>query len=291
MKQTQNMKVTGPGAGLRPAHYQELLSRKSQSIKWFEVITENFLSTKGRPRWILEKIGEDYPLAFHGVSLSIGSPDPLDQEYLRLFKNLIKDFSPFLVSDHFCWTGLRSHNTHNLLPLSLNRKNLEYLIHRINAVQDFLGQQMLFENASAYMELTDDDIPEWEFIGEICQRSGCGLLLDINNLYVTATNFGREPSAELRKVPGFAVKQIHLAGYTDMGQYLFDTHSKAVQAPVWNLFDQFLSGGFCVPTMIEWDDEIPPLKRLEAEVDEIRKHQDQVQGLNSKAINEMVHGL
>ncbi len=258
------------GAGLRPPHYPTLLQRPSPSIEWFEIITENYLTTKGRPRWILEQIRKDYPLAFHGVSLSIGSPDPLDFCYLQLLKNLIDDFAPMLVSDHFCWTGLQSNNTHNLLPLPLSRKTIESLIPRIQTVQEFIGRPILLENASAYMQLQDDEIPEWEFIKEVSDRSGCGLLLDLNNLYVTSRNFDLNPQQVLSMVPTHRVQQIHLAGHTDMGAYLFDTHSKPVQDPVWDLYEQWLQGQRLVPTMIEWDDEIPSLETLELEVNKIK---------------------
>lgn len=259
----------GLGAGLRSVHYPDLLKRKSTTIEWFEAITENFLASQGRPRWMLEHVRRDYPLAFHGVSLSIGSPGPLDLNYLELLKNLINDFEPFLVSDHFCWTGLHGNNTHNLLPLALNKKTISDIIPKIHQIQDFLGCSMLFENASAYMKTSSDDMPEWEFITEVCRRTGCKLLLDINNIYVTSINFGKNPSTELAKVPASFVKQIHLAGHTNMGTFLFDTHSRAVQAPVWELYAEWVKNHGACPTMIEWDEDIPPFEILEQEVEKI----------------------
>jgi uncharacterized protein (UPF0276 family) len=282
MVDTLKTKSIGPGAGLRPPHYPDLLARPSTSIEWFEIITENFLTTQGRPRWVLEKIRADYPVAFHGVSLSIGSPEALNWDYLKLLKNLIADFSPFIVSDHFCWTGLQNNNTHNLLPLPLNQKTIDHLVPRILSIQDFLGRAIALENASAYMQCTHDEIPEWVFIEEICRQSGCGILLDINNLFVTSQNFGLNPEKVLQQVPAHFVRQVHLAGHTDMGTYLFDTHSCSVQAPVWDLYQQWLMQGFSVPTMIEWDDQIPEFLVLEAEVAKIGKLQTQMAQVNTQ---------
>lgn len=261
------------GAGLRPKHYPSLLEKKSTVIDWFEIISENFMTTKGRPRWILEQIRKDYPLAFHGVSLSIAGPEPINFDYLRKLKTLIEDFDPFLVSDHFCWTGTHSANTHNLLPFPLNKKMLDHIVPRINLVQDFLGQTILLENASAYMQFEGDEMSEWSFITEVCNKTDCHLLLDINNLYVSNTNFGQDPHEALLQVPHKRVKQIHLAGHSDMGAYLFDTHSQAVQEPVWQLYRSWLQLRKNVPTMIEWDDQIPPLEVLEAEVNKIKFYQ------------------
>jgi uncharacterized protein (UPF0276 family) len=272
------------GAGLRTAHYPELLERKSKTIQWFEVISENFMTSKGRPRWILETIRKDFPLAFHGVSLSIGALEPLDTNYLSLLRELANDFEPFVVSDHFCWTGLQNNNTHNLLPLPLTQRNLSHLVPRIQFVQEFLGRSLVLENASAYMAYQEDEIPEWEFIGEVCRRTGCRILLDINNLYVTSRNFGRDPDEVLRQVsqnlPAQAIAQIHLAGHTDLGTHLFDTHARAVQDPVWELYERWLTEGHIVPAMIEWDDEVPALEVLEAEVNKIRQLQER-QALSS----------
>ncbi|MEY4615930.1 MAG: hypothetical protein RJB66_890 [Pseudomonadota bacterium] len=262
-------KPKGPGAGLRSAHYPEILRRRSDSIQWFEIITENFLGTYGRPRWVLEKVRQDYPLAFHGVSLSIGSPEPIDETYLFLVRDLITEFDPFLVSDHFCWTGFRANNTHNLLPLPLNESSINIIVPKIERAQEILGREILFENASAYMKTQVDDIPEWDFISEVCQRTGCKLLLDLNNLYVTSVNFGIDPHEQLHKIPAQFVRQIHLAGFTDMGNYLFDTHSKAVHDHVWNLYTQWLRLYGSCPTMIEWDEEIPPFEVLEGEAAKI----------------------
>lgn len=271
MKRNSALKTsTMVGAGLRSPHYPALLQHKSASIDWFEIITENFLTTKGRPRWILENIRKDYPVAFHGVSLSIGSPDPLDLKYLQLLKNLITDFEPMIISDHFCWTGVQNNNTHNLLPLPLSKKTLENVVSRVQKVQEVIGRPIILENASVYMQLQDDEISEWEFINEVCNKSGCGILLDINNLYVTSKNFDLDPHLILSMVPTDQVQQIHLAGHTDMGSYLFDTHSKAIQDPVWELYEQWLLRQRIVPTMIEWDDEIPPLETLELEVNKIK---------------------
>jgi uncharacterized protein (UPF0276 family) len=268
--------IFAAGAGLRPKHYPELLNRRSTIIEWFEIITENFLTTKGRPHWVLKQIRQDYPIAFHGVSLSIGSPEPLDYYYLAALKVFIKEFEPFLVSDHFCWTGLHHNNSHNLLPLPASKTNLDYLVPRIQEIQDYLGRQVLFENASAYMQMEDDEMSEWEFISEVCRRSGCGLLLDLNNLYVTCRNFNRDLKETFNEIPVSAVKQIHLAGHTDCETYLFDTHSTTVPNPVWQLFDEWLQTKPAVPTMIEWDEDIPNLATLEKEVALISDHHSRI---------------
>lgn len=260
------------GAGLRPIHYKDLNNYRSPIISWFEIITENFLSTRGRPHRILESLRNNYPISFHGVNLSIGSTDPIDTSYLKLLKDMIQKYEPFSVSDHFCWTGSNGFNSHNLIPLPLNKFTLDSIIPRIHFVQDYLKRPFVFENASAYMQRNDDAIPEWEFITEVCQRTGCGILLDINNLYVTSKNFNLDPHKILTQVPIDKVKQVHLAGYIDLGTHLLDTHSKMVTDPVWKLYDQWLTFNKEVPTMIEWDDQIPTLSVLEDEVDKIKKH-------------------
>ena len=286
---------TALGAGLRSVHFPELLKRRSydrrsSTIEWFEIITENYLTTQGRPRWILEQLRHDYPIAFHGVSLSIGSPEPLNNDYLNHLKKLILDLDPFLVSDHFCWTGLNQVNTHNLLPFPLTLNHLDLVCSKIDQIQNFLGRPMLFENASVYMSFKEDEMSEWDFISEVCKKTGCKLLLDINNIFVTSYNLNLDPYDIIKKIPVASVAQIHLAGHTDMGHYLFDTHSNPVPDSVWKLYRFWLeqSQQFTIPTMIEWDDQIPLLEILEEEVGKIKLNRDKVFiSTRESSINEM----
>lgn len=254
------------GVGLRPTHYPYLLEKPETVVQWFEVISENYMDTEGRPLVVLEKIRKDYPIALHGVSLSIGSPDPVNLDYLSALKKLVNRIDPFLISDHFCWTGAHGENAHDLLPIPLDRTNLDRVVGKVNQVQDFLQKEILLENASAYISFQDSVIPEWEFNKEVANRTGCGLLLDINNVYVTSFNFGLDPYIYLDNVPINKVGQIHLAGYSDMGKYLFDTHSKPVNQIVWDLYQYFIKKCPNVPVMIEWDQDIPDFPVLEAEL-------------------------
>jgi uncharacterized protein (UPF0276 family) len=258
------------GVGLRPPHYPYLIDKPKTKhktiVQWFEVISENYMDTEGRPIVMLEKIRQDFPVALHGVSLSIGAPDPVNPDYLSALKQLIKRIDPFVVSDHFCWTGAHSENIHDLLPIPLDRINLNRVIDKVNQVQDFLQREIILENASAYVGFKESVIPEWEFNSEVCKKTGCGLLLDINNVHVTCFNFGLDPYLYLENVPINKVGQIHLAGYSDMGNYLFDTHSQPVHQNVWALYKHFIKKCPDVPVMIEWDQDIPEFPVLEAEL-------------------------
>lgn len=264
--QFENSNKFQGGVGLRPTHYPYLETNPKTIVQWFEVISENYMDTEGRPLAVLERIRKDYPIALHGVSLSIGSPDPIDLKYLTALKKLINRIEPFLISDHFCWTGAHGENLHDLLPIPLNKSNLNRVINKINQVQDFLQKEILLENASSYINFQDSIIPEWEFNTEVSNKTGCGLLLDINNVYVTSFNFGLNPLEYLDNIPTKKVGQIHLAGHSDMGNYLFDTHSKPVQEVVWNLFKYYIRKCPEVPVLIEWDQDIPEFKLLETEL-------------------------
>ncbi|MEQ1878198.1 MAG: DUF692 domain-containing protein [Bdellovibrionia bacterium] len=259
------------GVGLRPTHYSHLESRLSETSpqilpKWFEAISENYMDSEGRPLEMLLKVRAKFPVALHGVSLSIGSTDPLDEKYLARLKNLSEKVEPFLVSDHLCWTGAHGRNLHDLLPLPFTKECVSHVASRIARVQDFLGRELVLENVSTYVRFKENDFSEWEFLNEICAKTGAKLLLDINNIYVNSANHGFDPYQYLDGVRKTNVAQIHLAGFTDMGDYLFDTHSKPVHEPVWNLFAHVAQALASVPVLIEWDEDIPPFETLEGEV-------------------------
>ena len=236
----------GCGVGLRTQHFEVITSEWPKSIDWFEGISENFMDSGGRPLYILEEVRKHYPIALHGVSLSIGSTDPLNQEYLKKLKALVDRIDPAIVSDHLCWTGVDGEVLHDLLPLPYTEEALEHVANRVNQVQDSIGRRMLIENVSTYITYKHSTMPEWEFLTAITKKTGCGLLLDINNIYVNAFNHGFDPKDFIDAVPAEAVGQFHLAGHTDMGKFLFDTHSKPVIGPVWDLTDmRFAASGPC----------------------------------------------
>ena len=252
------------GVGLRPTHYASILERRPD-VGWFEAITENYMDSGGRPIDVLEKIRAQYPVALHGVSLSIGSSDPLDPEYLSRWKRLIDRIDPFIVSDHLCWTSTGGHQAHDLLPMPYTEAALSHVVDRVQAVQETLGRPLHLENVSSYVSYRHSEMPEWEFLAQIAARSGCKILLDLNNIHVSAFNHGFDPLAYLEGIPAGTVGQFHLAGYTDMGEFYFDTHSAPVVPAVWDLYARAVAKYGKIPTLIEWDEEIPSLDRLLAE--------------------------
>lgn len=259
----------GFGLGLRPEHYEEILAEKP-CIDWLEIITENYLVPGGKPHYFLNKIREHYPLVMHGVSLSIGSVDPLNWDYLKQVKALMKQVEPHWLSDHLCWTGVHHKNMHDLLPLPYTEEALHHIVPRIEAVQDFLGQQILIENVSSYVTYHQSALTEWAFLKEISERADCHILLDINNIYVSAINHEFDPLDYLNAIPSERVYQFHLAGHADHGDYLIDTHDHPVAHPVWDLYAAALRRFGAVSTMIERDDDIPPLATLLVELDHAR---------------------
>jgi uncharacterized protein (UPF0276 family) len=264
-----HMALNGFGLGLRPAHYHALLG-ESHAIDWLEIVTENYLVSGGKALDFVERIRARWPVAMHGVSLSIGSTDPIDHEYLAAVKQLAARIEPDLISDHLCWTGIEGRNTHDLLPLPYTEEALAWVVQRVSEVQDALGRQILLENVSSYLAFRVSDLTEWEFLGEVARRADCGLLLDINNIYVSSVNHGFDPSRYLRAVPKERVRQFHLAGHSDMGGHLIDTHDHPIAAPVWELYAQAVAHFGAVPAMIERDDNIPALGELVAELDMAR---------------------
>ena len=261
----------GLGVGLRTVHFDYILQRQPP-VDWFEVISENFMDSRGRPRYVLNQIAERYPVVMHGVSLSIGSTDPLNFEYLKKLKALAREIQPRWISDHVCWTGVAGRNTHDLLPMPLTEASLRHVVERIRVLQDFLERPFVLENPSTYVGFTGSTLSEWEFIGRMAQEADCGLLLDVNNVYVSSVNHDFDPEEFVRAVPHERVVQFHLAGHTNCQTHLIDTHNDHVIDPVWNLYRlaHQLTGG--VSTLLEWDADIPPFPVLHAEVLKARRH-------------------
>lgn len=255
----------GLGVGLRTVHFQHIL-KENPEVDWFEIISENFMDSGGRPRYVLEQLAERYPIVMHGVSMSIGSTDPLNRDYLRKLKSLAESISACWVSDHVCWTGVASLNAHDLLPIPMNEVTLRHLVNRIRIVQDILERPLVLENPSSYVTFADSTMEEWEFLSQMAEEADCGLLLDVNNVYVSSVNHDFDPVAYLHSIPHERVVQFHLAGHTNCGTHLIDTHDGEVIDPVWELYRlaHQLTGG--VSTLLEWDANIPPFPVLHAEV-------------------------
>ena len=259
----------GFGLGLRTEHFDAILDSRPP-VDWFEIVSENFMVDGGKPLHYLDRIRERYPVAMHGVSLSIGSVDPLDMAYLQKLKALARRVQPLWISDHLCWTGVDGINSHDLLPLPYTEEAIAHVAERVQRVQDVLGREILLENLSSYVAFSSSAMPEWAFVAEVCRRSGCRLLLDVNNVLVSARNHGFDPCAYLDGVPGDRVWQIHLAGHSDYGDCVIDTHDHDVPDAVWALYEEAIARFGPVSSMIERDDDIPPLAELLQEVDRMR---------------------
>lgn len=270
---TQNSRPQS-GLGLRPIHYPELLDRiKNQSetfcsspIRWLEALTENYSESYGRPRQVLHQIREHYPVALHGVSLSLAQGGPISMEQVQALKALALEIEPWNISDHLCWTGSPSHQLHDLLPFPRNESSFHQVRQNILRVQDFLGRPISIENVSTYLEFKTDEMSEFEMLHRLTQSTGCQILLDLNNLFVNSYNHKFDPFDEIKKINLQQVAQIHLAGYTDMGTHYFDTHSKSVVPEVWKLFAWVMERRPDIPFMIERDEDIPSLRQLESEL-------------------------
>jgi uncharacterized protein (UPF0276 family) len=254
----------GFGVGLRTTHYSEILET-APAVDWFEVISENYMVAGGRPLHIMEKVRERYPIALHGVSLSIGSTDPLNLDYLRQLERLAQRFQPAWISDHLCWTSVGGHNAHDLLPLPYTSEALAHVVERVRRVQDLLGRRILLENVSTYLEFAHSAMPEWEFLAQVAVQADCGILLDVNNIFVSAFNHGFSAVEYLHAIPVERVHQFHLAGYSDKGTFLHDTHDHPVAAAVWDLYAHAVRRCGRVSTLIEWDDQIPPFAAVHAQ--------------------------
>jgi len=257
----------GFGLGLRSEHYLDLIEHQ-QPVDWLEILSENYMIAGGKPLYYLDKICERYPVVMHGVSLSIGSADPLNQTYLHDLKKLAQRVKPQWISDHLCWTGTNGINLHDLMPLPYTDEALQHLVERINKVQDFLGQRILLENVSSYLTYQHSTISEWEFLSAIAQQADCLILLDINNIHVSAHNHGFNSLTYLAALPAERIQQIHLAGHLNKGDYSIDTHDHDIIDSVWELYAESLRRFGPISTMIERDDDIPPLNIL---LDELQK--------------------
>jgi hypothetical protein len=254
----------GHGIGLRTPHFPRFLEERPP-VDWVEAVTENFMAPGGRPIAVLEKVRSEVPVVLHGVSLAIGSVDPLSERYLDELAALVRRIEPALVSDHLCWGTHRGQYLHDLLPLPYTEEALAHVEPRVAQVQDRIGRRILLENPSSYVAYRDSTLTEWEFLAELARRSGCGILLDVNNVYVSARNLGFDPIRYLEGIPAGAVGYFHLAGHGDRGKYLLDTHDHAVPEPVWDLYRAAVGRFGRVPALVEWDDAIPPLEDLVAE--------------------------
>jgi uncharacterized protein (UPF0276 family) len=261
--------LTGFGLGLRPEHYADFLAQK-QPVDWLEIISDNYLVPGGKPLYYLDKIRCDYSMVMHGVAMNLGSIDPIDLNYLAEIKALAKRIEPLAISDHLCWTGVDGKYLHDLLPIPYTEEAVKHVAGRIRQVQDFLGRRLVIENASTYLE-AKANLNEWEFISAILSEADCGLLLDINNIYVSSRNHGFDPLRYLQGIPRQSITYIHLAGHTDHGDHCIDTHDQAICAEVWSLYTQALAQWGAIPTMIERDANIPALPELLAELDHARQ--------------------
>jgi uncharacterized protein (UPF0276 family) len=258
------------GLGLRPEHYEEIVASPGR-VSWFEALSENYMVPGGPPlRW-LDRLRRDYPMALHGVSLSIGSVDPLDRDYLEALKALADRVQPLWVSDHLCFTGVDGRTLHDLLPLPYTEEALEHVAERVKRVQDHLGRRLVLENVSSYVAYAASTLSEWDFIAELAKRADCEILLDVNNVYVSAFNHGFDPRTFLRALPRERVRQFHLAGHTHKGSHIIDTHDEPIVPDVWTLYAEAVRLFPGVPTMIERDANIPPYAELLAELDEARR--------------------
>lgn len=253
------------GVGLRSVHFPRLLDRPRTPVRWFEAISENYMDSAGRPLEVLKKIREDKPVALHGVSLSIGGVEGPRPGYLAKLKALIGKIEPFLVTDHLCFTGAHATNIHDLLPLPYTEEAIQTVVSNVGKVQDFLGRPIALENVSSYLTYKDSEMREEEFLTAIAKRAGCKILLDVNNVYVSATNHGFKAEDYVDAIPSELIAQLHLGGYSDMGKFLFDTHSRAPTDPVWELYRRVIKRIPEVPVLIEWDEAVPDWDGLEKE--------------------------
>jgi uncharacterized protein (UPF0276 family) len=254
----------GYGIGLRSVHFGHIL-RHWPAVDWFEIISENFLDSRGRPRYVLEQIAERYPVVMHGVSLSIGSTAALDFDYLAKLKRLAAEVGARWISDHVCWTGVAGRTSHDLLPLPFTEESLAHVTARVHTVQDLLERPLVLENPSSYVTFAASTMPEWEFLARLADETGCRLLLDVNNVYVNSRNHDFDPQAYLRSIPAERVQQFHLAGHTDLGTHCIDTHDGPVIDRVWELYREAVGLIGRAATLLEWDARIPSFDEVHAE--------------------------
>jgi len=278
-----NYPYLGTGLGLRTEHYDYVLQNKP-NIDWFEIVSENFMVAGGKPRYYLDAISEEYPIVMHGVSLSIGSSDPLNWEYLRALKSLKSQVQPAWISDHLCWTGVNSVNAHDLLPMPYTEEAIKHIVERIDIVQNFLGQQILIENVSSYLTYNSSAMSEWDFYSQVVEQANCLMLLDINNIYVSSRNHGFDAKEYIKSINSNRVQQIHLAGHSDYGDYVIDTHDRDICDQVWDLFSFAIKQFGNVSSMIERDDNVPEFELLELEYKRMKKIIDESHSENKQTM-------
>lgn len=266
-----NLPDLGFGIGLRTVHFPHILAERP-AIDWFEILSENFLDTGGRPAYVLDQVAERYPVVMHGVSMSVGSTDPVNFEYLKKVKHLAHRTNARWISDHLCWTGVSGLNTHDLLPMPYTDESLRHVAGRVKIIADYLERPVFLENPSTYLEFSESTWNEWEFLAELTERSGCGLLLDVNNVYVSSFNHGFDPFEYVDRVPVDRVVQIHLAGHTNKGTHILDTHSDHVVDEVWQLYRRVYERMGGIATLLEWDEAIPSFDTVHAEALKARNY-------------------
>jgi uncharacterized protein (UPF0276 family) len=271
----------GVGVGFRVPHYEHVLTARP-AMDWFEVISENFLVRGGMPMENLARLLADYPVVPHGVSMSIGGSTPLDRDYLLRLKALVDRIDPPWFSDHLCWSGAAGVHVHDLLPLPFTRQAVDHVAARVRQVQDFIGRPFALENVSSYLTFTSSTMPEWEFLSEVAEKADCGVLLDCNNIYVSSKNHVFDANAYIDGVDPSRVVQMHLAGHTDKGEYLLDTHADHVNDATWDLYRRALRRVGPTSVLIEWDDDIPNWDALAAEAAKARTLRDEVLGAGGK---------
>jgi hypothetical protein len=255
-------------------HFSHILAKRP-AVDWFEVLSENFMDTGGRPMYVLDQVVERYPVALHGVSLGIGNTDPLDREYLRKLKELARRSQARWVSDHLCWTGVMGRNVHDLLPMPYTEESLHHTVQRVRMVSDHLERPLVLENPSSYVEFAASSMTEWEFLARLADEADCGLLLDVNNVYVSSFNHGFDPNAYIDAVPADRVVQYHLAGHTHKGTHIIDTHSDHAIDEVWELYRRAWRRTGPVATLYEWDENIPEFDVLHQEALKARALQEE----------------
>ncbi|MCH2194043.1 DUF692 domain-containing protein [Kordia sp.] len=274
MKQkVQELPDLGLGLGLRGEHFNHILEHRP-AVDWFEIISENFMDSGGRPRYVLDQIAEKYPIVMHGVSMSIGSTDPLNFEYLKGLKKLADEINPKWISDHLCWTGVLSLNSHDLLPVVLNEESLQLITTKIKQVQDYLERPLILENPSTYLTFQQSTIPEWQFLKYMVEETNCGLLLDVNNVYVSSFNNEFDPIEYIEGLPFESIVQMHLAGHQHNGDHIIDTHDSPVVDPVWELFSLAWERTGGTSTLLEWDGNIPEFDVCHEELLKAKNYMD-----------------
>jgi len=269
-----NFPDLGIGVGLRTVHFSHILANRP-AVDWFEILSENFLDTGGRPMWVLDQIAERYPVALHGVSMGIGNTDPLDLDYLQKLKALASRVKAHWVSDHLCWTGILGRNTHDLLPMPYTEEALKHTIRRVRQVSELLERPLVLENPSSYVEFAASSMPEWEFLKRLAEEADCGLLLDVNNVYVSSFNHSFDPNVYIDAIPADRVVQYHVAGHTNNGTHIIDTHSDHAVDAVWQLYRRAWRRTGKVATLYEWDENVPPFETVHAEALKAKAHREE----------------